>query len=78
MTLGDQNQECTIVVATDAYGMGINNPDIKVVVQWDIPVTIDAMVQRLGRAGRDGTQSFFVLITPKWSNIRDPKELEQR
>ena len=60
------------------YGMGINNSDIRLVVQWDIPTTLDAMIQRLGRAGRDGNQSFFVLITPKWTNIKDPKELEQR
>ena len=78
MILGDQNEECTIVVATDAYGMGINNPDIRLVVQWDLPITIDAMIQRLGRAGRDCKQSIFMLITPKWTNIKDPKELEQR
>ena len=78
MILGDQNHECTIVVATDKYGMGINNPDVRLVVQWDIPTTVDAMIQRLGRAGRDGNQSIFVLITPKWTNIKDPKELEQR
>ena len=78
MTLGDLNQECTIVMATDAYGMGINNPDIKVVIQWDLPPTLDAIIQRLVRAGRNGTQSTFILITPKWINIKDPKELEQR
>lgn len=77
MILGDQNLECTIVVATNAYGMGINNLDIKLVVQWNILTTMDVMIQRLGRAGRDGNQSIFVVITLKWTNIKDPKELKE-
>lgn len=43
---GDENLECTILVATDSYVMGIDNPDIKLVIQWDIPVTFDAMKKR--------------------------------
>lgn len=59
--------ECTILVATDAYSMGIDNPDIKLVIQWDFSTTFDAMIQRLKRAGRKGGLSIFILFTPKWS-----------
>lgn len=41
---GDDNLTYIIFVATDAYGMGINNLDIKLVIQWDFPITFDAMI----------------------------------
>lgn len=75
---GDENTECTIIVATDAYGMGIDNPDVKLVIQWDIPLSFDSMIQRMGRAGRKGGASTFVFFTPKWSMIKDPAEIERR
>lgn len=49
---GDINTDYIILVATDAYGMGINNPDIRLVIQWDLPLSFDSMIQRMGRAGR--------------------------
>lgn len=75
---GNENQECVILIATDAYGMGIDNPDIKLVIQWDIPVSFDAMIQRIGRAGRKGQKAVFIFLSPGWSRIADPKELEDR
>lgn len=42
---GDENLECTFLVATDAYGMGIDNPDIKLIIQWDLPISFDSMIQ---------------------------------
>lgn len=74
----DENEECVILVATDAYGMGINNPDVKLVIQWDIPLSFDSMIQQMGRAGRKGGQSTFILFTPKWSEVKDPKEIANR
>lgn len=41
---GDKNMEYTILVATDAYGMEIDNPDIKLVIQWDFLTTFDTMI----------------------------------
>ncbi|MCJ1470687.1 hypothetical protein MMC07_009334 [Pseudocyphellaria aurata] len=61
----DENTDCTILVATDAYGMGINNPGVALVVQWDLSLSFDTMIQRMGRAGRKGGASTFVLFTPK-------------
>lgn len=43
----DQNTEYTILVATDAYGMGINNPNVKLVIQWDITLSFDSMISHL-------------------------------
>lgn len=74
---GEENTECTILVATDAYGMGIDNPDIKVVIQWDLPTSFDTMIQCMGRAGRKGQQSTFVLFAPKWTQVQGPDEIEK-
>ena len=63
---GEDNTSCTILVATDAYGMGIDNPDIRLVVQWDLPISFDSMIQRMGCAGKKGVQqAVFVFLTPK-------------
>lgn len=77
-TIAEDNKECVIIVATDAYEMGIDNPDVKLVIQWDIPMSFDSMIQRMGRAGRKGAQSTFVLFTPRWSEVKDANEMETR
>lgn len=77
-TPGDKNTECTILVATDTYSMAIDNPDVKLVIQWGLPLSFDSMMQRMRRAGRDGGQSTFVLLTPKWSRVKNQKEIETR
>ena len=63
---------------SDAYGMEIDNPDVRLFIQWDIPFSFDTMIQRMGRAGRKTAQSTFVFFTPKWSMVKDPKEIEER
>lgn len=74
----EENNECVILVATDAYGMSIDNPDVKLVIRWDIPLSFDFMIQRMGRAGRKGGASAFILLTPKLTRIKDPDEIEKR
>jgi ATP-dependent DNA helicase RecQ len=54
-----------IVCATNAFGMGIDRPDISRVVHWELPGSLEAYYQEVGRAGRDGRPSEAVLLWNK-------------
>jgi ATP-dependent DNA helicase RecQ len=64
------------MVATNAFGMGIDKADVKLVVHMDLPSSIEAYFQEAGRAGRDGKQAYAFLLANK-SDIKKQQDLLQ-
>ena len=60
-----QNGEVRVMVATNAFGMGIDKPDVRVVLHLDLPDSPEAYFQEAGRAGRDGEKAYAVILYSK-------------
>ena len=69
-----QQNEVRVIVATNAFGMGVDKPDVRLVLHIDCPDSIEAYFQEAGRAGRDGKKAYAVLL---W-NKGDRKKLNKR
>ena len=69
-----QEGKIRVMVATNAFGMGIDKPNVRVVIHIDCPDSIEAYFQEAGRAGRDGQRSYAVLLY----NSGDKRKLEKR
>lgn len=60
-----QNGDVRVMVATNAFGMGIDKPDVRIVLHLDLPDSIEAYFQEAGRAGRDGEKAYAVILYAK-------------
>ena len=69
-----QEDKVRVMVATNAFGMGIDKPDVRVVLHIDCPDSLEAYFQEAGRAGRDGKKAYAVLLY----NDADQRKLDKR
>lgn len=69
-----QEDKVRVMMATNAFGMGIDKPDVRLVIHIDSPDSIEAYFQEAGRAGRDGLKAYAVLLY----NNADQRKLEKR
>jgi ATP-dependent DNA helicase RecQ len=60
-----QTGESRVMVSTNAFGMGIDKPDVRLVVHLDLPDSLEAYFQEAGRAGRDGAKAYAVILYSK-------------
>lgn len=69
-----KNNKVRIIVCTNAFGMGIDKPDVRVVIHLDLPNSVEEYFQEAGRAGRDGQKSYAIILYHK----TDSAKLEKR
>ena len=69
-----QRGDVRVMVATNAFGMGIDKADVRLVIHIDFPSSLEAYFQEAGRAGRDGKKAYAVLLY----NSNDERKLEKR
>ncbi len=72
-----KKEKVRIIVATNAFGMGIDKANVRTVIHYDIPDSIEAYFQEAGRAGRDGLRAYAVLVYNKGDVIALKERIER-
>jgi ATP-dependent DNA helicase, RecQ family len=66
--------QCQVIVCTNAFGMGIDKPDVRLVIHYELPGSLEEYFQEAGRAGRDGKKAYAVALC----SSRDKGQLKKR
>ncbi|MCC8145067.1 MAG: RecQ family ATP-dependent DNA helicase [Bacteroidales bacterium] len=69
-----KSDQCRIIVCTNAFGMGIDKPDVRVVVHYELPSSLEEYFQEAGRAGRDSKKAYAVALF----SVKDQVQLKRR
>lgn len=70
-----KDNECRIIVSTNAFGMGIDKPDVRLVVHIDLPNSVEEYYQEAGRAGRDEQKAYAVILYSKTDSSKLKKRI---
>ena len=70
-----KNNECRIIVSTNAFGMGIDKPDVRLVVHLDLPNSLEEYFQEAGRGGRDEQKAYAVILYNKTDTTKLKKRI---